>query len=262
MTPGQSIHAVAIATNTPEEVVFQHDRNLVKAGLRTMGGRGRSAPKVTPLDTARLLVATLGSIRTKDSVATVRDFEGAIFVPPRILGGRIAEARADGRHHVDDPILRYDAEALSGLAIMDLPEEHNFIEGVAALIASASGPLQQEHPALWVRKFENIEILCRAPDVAGRIGYFESPSAALYTTSPLARSVAEDVEADDPRKIHGIQQTRLVLGSTLLLLGRAFREGGLPIDVAAALQDLSRASVGKPNKRKAKLWAPVRDKRA
>jgi hypothetical protein len=252
MTPGQSIHAVAIATNSPEEVVFQHDRNLVKAGLRTKGGRGRSAPKVTPLDAARLLVATLGSIRTKDSVATVRAFEGAIFLPPRILGGRIAEERADGRHHPDDPILRYDAEALSGLAIMDLREEHNFIEGVAALIASASDPLQEQRPDLWVRKFESIEILCQAPDVAGRIGYLNSPSAVLYTTGPLARSAAEDKAADDPRKIHGIQQARWVLGSTLLLLGRAFREGGLPIDVLAALQDLSRSSVGMPNERTAK----------
>src|SRR5215510_6378080 len=83
MTAGQCVKAISIALEVPEETVVQHDRNLVVAGLRTKGGRGRSAPEVTPLDAARLLAATLGSIRAKDSVETVEAFERAQFDPSR-----------------------------------------------------------------------------------------------------------------------------------------------------------------------------------
>ena len=66
MTPGQLVKAVSIALDVPEETVVQHDRNLVVAGLRTTGARGINAPPVTYQDAARLFVATLASIRTKD----------------------------------------------------------------------------------------------------------------------------------------------------------------------------------------------------
>jgi hypothetical protein len=82
MTPGQLVKAVAIALDVPEETVTQHDRNLVVAGLRTKGGRGRSAPAVTPMDAARLFVATLASIRIRDSAEVVRSFENTEFSPP------------------------------------------------------------------------------------------------------------------------------------------------------------------------------------
>src|ERR1035437_2530914 len=81
LTPGQLVNAVAIALNVPVETIVQHDRNLVVAGLRTKGGRGHSAPKVTPLDAARLVTAVLGSVRIVDSVATVRLFEQTVRVP-------------------------------------------------------------------------------------------------------------------------------------------------------------------------------------
>ena len=67
MTPGQLVKAVAIALDIPEETVTQHDRNLVVAGLRTTGARGRNAPDVTSLDAARLMVASLAAIRVEDS---------------------------------------------------------------------------------------------------------------------------------------------------------------------------------------------------
>lgn len=69
-----------------------HDRNLAVAGLRTKGGRGTSAAKVTPLDAARLFVALLASMKVKDSVEKVQAFEQLKFEPPKSDGEIAAEA--------------------------------------------------------------------------------------------------------------------------------------------------------------------------
>jgi|SRR6516164_7038497 hypothetical protein len=116
MTPGQLVKAVSIALQVPEETVVVHDRNLVVAGLRTKSGRGPSAAKVTPHDAARLLVATLGSARSKDSVHTVREFETAVFRSDPF--GFIA--------NIEHP------------ALAELPDGHNFIEALTSLIKAAS----------------------------------------------------------------------------------------------------------------------------
>jgi len=41
-TPGELVRTVAEALGIAEATVVQYDRNLVAAGLRTKGGRGRS----------------------------------------------------------------------------------------------------------------------------------------------------------------------------------------------------------------------------
>src|SRR6516164_7491190 len=115
MTPGQLVTAVSIAMDVPLETVTQHDRNLAIAGLRTMGARGVNAPHVTTLDAARLVVATLASVRTKDSVETVLKFESINF-----------DSGNPGKRSLLIP----------GLA--DLPDRHNFVEALASLIERAS----------------------------------------------------------------------------------------------------------------------------
>ena len=57
--PGSIGEGGSVAMGVSEETVAVHDRNLVVAGLRTKGGRGTSAAKVTPRDAARLFVAVL-----------------------------------------------------------------------------------------------------------------------------------------------------------------------------------------------------------
>jgi hypothetical protein len=258
MTPGQSIHAVAIATNTPGEVVFQHDRNLVKAGLRTIGGRGRSAPKVTPLDAARLLTATLGSLRTKDSVATVRNFERAVSF-------------ARHRDKTLDP------------ALARLPDGHNFVEALASLISDASGPLQVDDPVQFLRRFSELSIVCiapgssfsdspmmEAPQVDARIvgvttgnysGYALNPpalqSAEMHMRAYMAREKREKKNNDSYKRLskyYGIGQKREIRGSAIVLLGRAFRENGLPFKTTEeAIADLSKAAEGK------KRWQPAKE---
>src|SRR6516225_10564251 len=126
MTPGQLVKAMSIALNTPLETVTQHDRNLAIAGLRTTGARGRNAPHVTTLDAARLLAAILGSIRTMDSVVTVKGLESAVRSPG------------------------LEGEGDMTTVFPDLPLKHNFVDALVWLINSAIAlpPTKEEAEAL------------------------------------------------------------------------------------------------------------------
>jgi hypothetical protein len=257
LTPGQLVHAVTIAMDVPRKNVVAHDRNLVLAGLRTIGGRGRSAPAVTPLDAARLLVSNLAALRTMDSVSTIRAFESAMFVPPATYASAAAALRDEG--NFEHPDLKfYDAEDVLDLPIFDLPKKHNFVEAVAKLIANASAPVQQDQFDQYLRRFADLEIVCVAPEIYGRIARIrpESDSAIVY--EPAARSVSAALRNEDkPRSpsiddrykrylmLQGVHQNRSVCGNSILLLGRAFREGGLPFKTTReALVDLSKTVSG------------------
>jgi hypothetical protein len=253
MTPGQLVQAVTIAMDVPRKNVVAHDRNLVLAGLRTIGGRGLSAPAVTPLDAARLLVANLAALRTMDTVTTVRAFESALFVPPATYASAAAALRADGDFEHPDLKL-YDAEDVLDLPIFDLPKKHNFVEAVTELIARASDPVPHDQFDQYLQKFADLEIVCVAPEIYGRIARLrpESDSAIIY--EPPARSKSAALRNEDkphsPNKIddrykrylelQGIHQSRSVCGNVILLLARAFRKGGLPFKTTKeALLDLS-----------------------
>ena len=53
-TPPELMQAVSEATGVALPTVVDMDRRLVKAKLRTKGGRGLNAARMTPLDAARL----------------------------------------------------------------------------------------------------------------------------------------------------------------------------------------------------------------
>lgn len=253
MTPGQLVKAVAIALDVPEETVVQHDRNLVVAGLRTKGGRGRSAPAVTPLDAARLLTATLASFRTKDSVSTVREFEGAIFYPgPE----HAAEVRAARRHH-----LFYE------VAFLSLPEQHNFIEGLAALIKDASGPLPTDQVEQFLKRFADLMIHCDMPGAYGTFS-FERGVYSYKGARPAPTADEEEAywermkrrEAGFHWREVGIRQRRSLNGNAIMLMGLAFRENGLAYPTTAKAID---ALVGPlPNAEKAKARAGKKTRKA
>jgi hypothetical protein len=256
MTPGQLVQAMTIAMDVPRKNVVAHDRNLVLAGLRTVGGRGLSAPAVTPLDAARLLVANLAALRTMDSVSTVRAFESAMFVPPATYASAAAALHAEGDYEHPDLKL-YDAEDVLDLPIFHLPKQHNFVEAVAELIARASDPVPQDFDQ-YLRQFADLQIACVAPEVYGRIARLrpESDSAIVYEPADRSPSAALRNEGeprspaiDDRYKryllLQGIHQYRSVCGNVIMLLGRAFREGGLTFKTTkAALLDLSQGRAG------------------
>lgn len=213
MTPGQLVRAMSIALDVPEETVVQHDRNLVVAGLRTKGGRGRSAAEVTPVDAARLLVATLASIRTKDSTGAVEQFERSIFEPPdkpNYTLFRGIKLHYDGENDVG----QFDP------TIMGLPLKHNFVEGVAALIADASRPI--ENLRSFLDRFATLNLRCSSPSGRATIG-----GALTYTASPGAPSTTPEEWEESQYYRTGIEQERQAYGSALMLLGAAFRENGL-----------------------------------
>jgi hypothetical protein len=61
MSPGVFVKKLAKILGLPSKSVVVIDRALLEAGLRSRGGRGRSAPKLTVTDTATLLLAVMAT---------------------------------------------------------------------------------------------------------------------------------------------------------------------------------------------------------
>jgi hypothetical protein len=70
-TPKQLVTKIAELTGFPEGTVIVHDRNLMAAGLRSPGVRGRGTSAVTFEDAVNLLLAVIASRNVKDSAKTV-----------------------------------------------------------------------------------------------------------------------------------------------------------------------------------------------
>jgi hypothetical protein len=147
MTPIQLVEAVAACTGLSKETVVQHDRNLVVAGLRTKGGRGSSAAKVTHQDGARLLTAALGALRVKDSTETVRDHEATALDLVRC------------EHSLADAPIP---------AVANLSPDHNFVEALTAIVAAID---HQEISADFVKMGE-IYVTVSYPWTAAEITFY------------------------------------------------------------------------------------------
>jgi hypothetical protein len=115
-SPGQLVRKVSELLGIAEASIVQHDRNLVVAGLRSKGGRGTSAARMTARDAAHLLVAVLGSHHVKDSVQTVRRYSET----------RLSEYLSTG----------YQDSSIATLT--SLPPDHSFVDAVEAIVAAAA----------------------------------------------------------------------------------------------------------------------------
>src|SRR3954447_3476229 len=123
-TPGQLVKCIAEALNIPEPTVVQYDRLLAENGLRSKGGRGTSAAKVTARDAANLLIAIMGS-----------PVAGASIKPATEV------CKTYGRLHLRLGGTSENMKTLKKLGfptLSKLPISHCFREGLAALIAAAS----------------------------------------------------------------------------------------------------------------------------
>jgi hypothetical protein len=228
MTPGQLVKAVAIALDVPEETVVQHDRNLVVAGLRTKGGRGRSAPSVTPRDAARLITAVLGSVKVKDSAPVVGFLEAA-----RVSPGR--------QGYSPLPFPRF----------CELPPDHSFVDALTAIIGEMDTPQMFDNFSEYARRFGGFWI-----SVHGRvatISYFpdlrpEKSVQILYT-----RPRAEQRPPKTKKRsgwdwewqwswldFHGVEQERKIRGNCLMMLGRSFQQSA-PSSAETVFRDWSAA---------------------
>jgi hypothetical protein len=265
LTPGQLVKAVSIALDVPEETVVQHDRNLVVAGLRTTGARGRNAPAVTPLDAARVFVATLGSVRAKDSAATVRAYEDSICRPP-LSDDELIAASKDWNPEAEKYSLALRSlnkdKKFSDHAVETLPAKHNFIQAIASLISDASHPIEDLDQHL--QRFAELIVDCdnRYPTMAriGKIGAHGgsySYERGLPSRSSKTTLKARDTSPEQPRykryaRHYGISQRRSVFGSAIMLLGKAFRDGELPFETTRDAIDALVGSKKVPSKSKRK----------
>jgi len=84
-TPKELVAEVAEQTGVPVGTVVLHDRNLLTAGLRGIGQRGRGKSVVSFRDAANLLIAVSGSRNVKDSAKTVRDYSRLFADAPLVF---------------------------------------------------------------------------------------------------------------------------------------------------------------------------------
>ena len=142
-SPRELVRTVAEVLGVPEATVVVHDRNLAVAGLRTKGGRGPSAAKMTPLDAANLLIAVAASSAVKDSVETVKAYADLIskigYIDDRD-GNR--KAIPDGCWAVDN---------IHAPLLTDLRNKHTFREALSATIESYINGHLQSKSNYWLR---------------------------------------------------------------------------------------------------------------
>lgn len=228
-SPGELVKQISETLGAPEATVTLHDRNLANAGLRTKGGRGRSAAKMSATDVANLLVAVAGSSMVKNTVQTVEDYSG---LPSR--GGEMSERRdAHSFSNNGNPPSIWNLSAFPIPALQKLPAEHTFRDALVALIeAAADGSLREAVDNLPVEQFGNhcipnlwrIEVILWGPypQAAIRIYCKDFSEKHHYSAIPTGRDElmkwSKDREAD--RNNHGdLRQIREFSSKTILAMG-------------------------------------------
>lgn len=228
-SPGEMVKRIAETFGAPEATVTLHDRNLADAGLRTKGGRGRSAAKMSATDVANLLVAVAGSSMVKNAVQTVEDYSG---LPSR---GDEVSIRNDARSDSNDgnPPSSWGLSAFPIPALQKLPASHSFRDAIVALIeAAADGSLREAVDNLPVEQvgtnripnYWGIDVILWGPypQAAIRIycKYFseEHHYSVIPTEMDELMKWSKEMEAD--RNNHGdLQQIRAFSSKTILAMG-------------------------------------------
>lgn len=165
-TSGQLVKAIADALLLPHSTVALYDRALSEAGVRTKGGRGRSAAQMTTLDAANLLIAIISSPISGPSIATAfenwkqyaqltsaggvsagtqtdRSFLTAFNASYRQLLGSALGAKPIAKAPETKRLTDSFEQACSIPEIANLGHGHSFAEVLAAIIdAFVSGSIQ------------------------------------------------------------------------------------------------------------------------
>jgi len=122
-TPGQLVQVMADTLGISKATVTQYDRVLAENGLRSRGGRGTSAARITSRDGANLLIA--------------------LAVSP-ILSSSAKDAAANCEAYASLPVLGGDLSTRKNFAkfglptLADLPKGHSFGDALSALIDAAA----------------------------------------------------------------------------------------------------------------------------
>lgn len=212
-TPGELVEVMAGVVGVPAATVVVHDRNLVSEGLRSKGGRGRSAAQVTERDAAHLLTALLASEQVRDSVHSVHRY------------GKTRPVRrtswADG----------YKRSGIKPLA--QLPADHSFVDALEALITAAAFGLLPKEAVIEVAALSpgtigdlRISGLGEKPTVHMR---YADPSPWDGKKDPSPRKVAAwEAKMKKQQPLSDLEQYRRVSARTIMRLGEtlAHNDGG------------------------------------
>jgi len=210
-TPAQLVNAVSGATGVPLPTIVDIDRKLVKGKLRSKGGRGFNAAQMTALDAARLLTAVLGSPQANTSAEAVN---------------RYAHTRVDSARSSEK---LFDDARLDDLAA--LPARHSFVDGLAALIASAStGSLARLMsvskdgwtPHIEVFAFTGVTYgrirIAGLPD--GRTASVEYRPVPLEVKPPRVKKVSRKRDAHTTEAPGDLEQSRRITERTILTIAK------------------------------------------
>jgi hypothetical protein len=208
-SPAELVQTISKATGVPLPTIVDIDRKLVKGRLRTLGGRGLNAARMTALDAARLVTAVLTSAQANTSVEAVQ---------------RYATTQADRKRSSDGLFRATDIAELIGL-----PTRHSFVEALAAVIGSASnGALAKLVAGSEEAVPPHIEIFAFTQATYGRIRLSGLPNGLTANVEylPAARAKAEG-RKKAAESGGDLEQSRRITERTILAIaGLLAEEGG------------------------------------
>jgi hypothetical protein len=204
-TPSELVRAISETTGVALATVVDMDRRLVKAKLRTKGGRGLNAARMTALDAARLLTAVLASPQSNAAAEAVLRYEHTR--PDRDRSNKALF----GNIGLDD--------------LTALPAGHGFVEGLAALITSAArGSLARLMAGRDV-KAPRLEVFAFAGATSGRIRISGLPNGTTASVEyvPAARKGGAGKARDARGQNRGdLEQSRRITEQTVLSIAELF----------------------------------------
>lgn len=208
-TPPELMQAVSEATGVALGTIVDLDRWLVKAKLRTKGGRGLNAARMNALDAARLLTAVLASPQSNRAAESVQ---------------RYGKTKPDKMRSSEK---LFAATGLEHLAI--LSANHSFIEALAAIIASAGNDsFAKLMPPTRDGTAPNIEVFAFTQATRGRITLSNLPGglAASVEYHPNKAHEGSDhrTRAIVKAELGDLEQSRRVTERTILPIAKLLAE--------------------------------------
>lgn len=204
----------------PKDRVAYAWRRLREEGAIVTAGRGRSAPPVSALDAAHLLIAVVADFPPKDTTESWREYSQ--MKPLRRSGPEIPERWS------------FDLCGVAGLdlpALTSLPDEHTFAEALAAMIAAAGDGSMK----VFDQKAGKLQITVELsnfgpPATITMIVGPQRRSVVLFYTNETGDEDPDETNLDDPTlEPDGspyLTSTRIFHINTLIKLGELVASDG------------------------------------
>jgi hypothetical protein len=208
-SPGELVAVMADTLGVPRVTVVQYDRVLAENGLRSSGGRGLSAAKLTAADAANLLIAIMGS---PISGAAIKDAAQICKLYAALRNEKTIGARINVRSH-----------ELKGLA--DLPATHSLQNALVALIEGAmdADTSSTEKPSARSDKDQLLNVQLNGPLPWAQIAVL-NPRRSLYRREWSTRLIYSGNPHE--RRSTDLHQTRVVTFRTIRLLAATLKQAG------------------------------------